>query len=401
MGVSSISSLLAERNFKNLWLGQLVSQLGDGVTSLTLLIVINKLTGSTVALATMAIAIALPQLVFGLISGVYVDRWDRQRIMILSDVVRGLAVLGFITVRTADDVWICYVVGFFQAAVGTLFGPAKSALLPALVKSEHLMVANGLSAMTQDVTMVVGASVAGVMIGMFDSPVPAFCFDAATFFTSAAFVTRIATTKIALPAAQRSASDVLRELSDGLRSLFSDRQLSAALVTYAATMLGTGAVNVLFVPYLMNVLHVRVQTLGAVSAVQVVGMLLGSGLVAVATRLKPNDTLNVGVMVGGVLIAGLGAAPTLWWVLLILFALCVCSTPLQAALDTLLQTRVSNDKRGRAASVMNTAATTTAVLSMAFAGVLGDAIGVRQVFFLAGAIIFTAGLLSKLTLKGA
>src|ERR1051326_2478420 len=94
----ALRALLAGRNFRNLWLGQLISQLGDGVTNLTVLIVINKLTGSTVAIATMAIAIAVPQLVFGLISGVYVDRWDRRRTMIVSDLVRGLAVLGFIAV---------------------------------------------------------------------------------------------------------------------------------------------------------------------------------------------------------------------------------------------------------------------------------------------------------------
>ena len=133
-----VRAVLAIPDFRRLWLGQAISQIGDGLTSLALLIMINRLSGSTTALATMMIVIAVPQLVFGLISGVFVDRWDRKKIMIVSDLLRGALVLGFVLVRRPEDFWIFYVLGFLQAAVGTLFDPAKSAAIPNIVAPEML-----------------------------------------------------------------------------------------------------------------------------------------------------------------------------------------------------------------------------------------------------------------------
>jgi MFS family permease len=81
--------VLKIRNFRLLWLGQVVSNFGDSLTALALIFLVNHLTGSTAAIAVMAIVLAVPQVVFGLIAGVYVDRMDRKRIMIGSDLLRG------------------------------------------------------------------------------------------------------------------------------------------------------------------------------------------------------------------------------------------------------------------------------------------------------------------------
>ena len=123
-----LTDLLRIRDFRFLWLGQVVSDFGDNLTYLSLLLLVNRLTGSTLALAGLAISIAVPSLVFGLISGVYVDRLDRRRVMIVSDALRGVLVLAFLFVRSADMIWFIYVVAFAVATVGTMFQPAKSAL---------------------------------------------------------------------------------------------------------------------------------------------------------------------------------------------------------------------------------------------------------------------------------
>ncbi|MCP5023941.1 MAG: MFS transporter [bacterium] len=98
-------TLLRIKDFRYLWLGQIVSNLGDSMTNLALLLLINHLTGSTAALATMAILLALPSLTFGLFAGVIVDRADRKRIMLLSDLLRSIFVLGFILVDGPERIW--------------------------------------------------------------------------------------------------------------------------------------------------------------------------------------------------------------------------------------------------------------------------------------------------------
>ena len=394
-----IKTVLAIPDFRRLWIGQTISQVGDGLTNLALLIVINKLTGSTAALATMMVVIALPQLFFGLISGVFVDRWNRKRIMVVSDLIRGVLVLGFILVRRPGDVWIFYLLGFLQAAVGTFFDPAKNAMIPTLVERDALLSANALSQTTRVITGVVGSALAGILVGVAGSAWPAFTLDGLSFFISALFVSWITAPQPAVLLAS-GIKQTIAQLAEGLHFLFSRRMLVGVMATFAVTMLGIGAVNVLVVPFLVNRLQVHTEALGFIDAAQVVGMVLGSGLVAVlAARLKAARIIVGGIVLVGLFVALFGASTAIWMALVSLFFVGLSLTPVQAAASTLLQTYIPNDKRGRAGAAMNTVITLASVVSMGLSGVLGDALGVRQVFYLAGMITIFAGLLAAVLMR--
>ena len=116
---ANFATALRHRHFRNLWLGQIVANIGNYFYFLALLISVNELTGSTLAMSLMTISFALPQLVFGMAAGVYVDRWDRRRVMILSDVLRGALVLLCLFVHDPQQVWIYYVVGGFVCTGAT------------------------------------------------------------------------------------------------------------------------------------------------------------------------------------------------------------------------------------------------------------------------------------------
>src|SRR4029078_8457360 len=108
------------------------------------------------------IVLALPQVTIGLVAGVYVDRWDRRKLMIASDVLRAALVLGFVLVSSLDTLWLLYVLAFAQAAIGTFFTPARTALIPSVVEKPGLMAANSLSQATRLVAGVLGTGAAGV-----------------------------------------------------------------------------------------------------------------------------------------------------------------------------------------------------------------------------------------------
>lgn len=392
----SMQAVLANHNFRQLWIGQTISQVGDGITNLAILIVINKLTGSTTALAVMMIVMAVPQLVFGLISGVFVDRWDRKRIMIISDLLRGLLVLGFILVRRPEEVWVFYVLGFLQAVVGTFFSPAKSAMIPTIVERDTLLAANALSQTTQVITGVVGSALAGLLVGLSGSAWPAFTLDALSFFLSAFFIARVAAPH--QPGqVEGGVGETFAQLVEGLNFMLRRRVLSGVMVTFAVTMLGLGAVNVLIVPFLINDLRVPTEAMGFIEAAQVIGMVLGSALVAaLAARLKTSQIIVGGVMLVGLFVGLFGASPVIAACLVALFFVGLFVTPVQAAAATLMQELVPNEIRGRASSAMNTIVTLASLISMGSAGLLGDWLGVRQVFYLAGGITIFAGLLAAL-----
>jgi MFS family permease len=392
--------VLANPEFRKLWIGQTISQIGDGLTTLAMMIVINQLTGSTAALAGIAIALALPQLLFGMLAGVFVDRWDRKKLMIISDILRGVLIIALIFVRDASGVWIFYVVGFLQAAVGTFFFPAKGALIPLIMDKELLLAANGLSQTTQVITGVIGSALAGFIVGAAGSGWPAFSLDSISFFVSALFIARMIVPRVAAVPSEGGAKAVFSQLGEGVRFVFSRKMLVGVMVTFAITMLGIGAINVLFIPLLVKDLKVPTALLGFVDAAQVIGMVLGGGLVStLASRLKTNWIIVGGVVGLGLCVGAISIMHSIWLVYVALFFLGLCLTPVQATASTLMQKYVPNEKRGRAGSAINTAISVASVTSMALAGVLGDALGVRNVFVLSGLVVIVAGLLGAFLMQ--
>ena len=191
--MSQLRELLQIRDFRYLWTAQVASDFGDNLTALSLLIMIQRLTGSTVAIAGLMIAITLPALVFGVVAGVYVDRIDRRRTMIVSDVVRGLVVLSFIFIDSPDMVPLIYAIAFVQASIGTLFGPARSALTPRIVGEEKLLAANSVTQTSRIVFNLLGTTAAGILASVSSGFAPAFIVDSLTFLVSALLISRIVT----------------------------------------------------------------------------------------------------------------------------------------------------------------------------------------------------------------
>lgn len=393
-------ALLGIRDFRLLWSGQVVSSFGDALTNLALLLTAQRLTGSTSAVAATAIAIAVPQLTFGLIAGVYVDRWDRKQVMVVSDIIRAVLVLGFLLVSSADLMWLLYGVAFVQASIGTFFNPARTALMPSVVPADGLLGANSLSEMSRIVAGVAGTAAAGVIAGLAGSMAPVFWLDSATFLVSAYAVARIATD--AAPEPSDGSPAVVAELREGLNLVRRSRLLTGVLAGGAVVMLGLGAVNVLLVPFVIDELAISETWFGALELAQVSSMVAAGALLAVvAARVKPTRLVSLGMIGAGVVVAAMSAVGNVWHLMGLLFAVGWVITPLQASVQTIIQRTVPGSKLGRVGALLSTVMTATNVISMAAAGVIAGAIGVRSVFALAGLIAITAGLATVAVFRGA
>ncbi|HEV7797132.1 MAG TPA: MFS transporter, partial [Pyrinomonadaceae bacterium] len=125
-----IELLRGNRSFRQVWLGQVVSQMGDWFDTIALYTIILNLTGSGRAIGLLMVARFVPSFVFGSLSGVVADRFSRRSIMIVSDLLRAVVVLGFLFVRRADQLWIIYFLTVLQLGLSTFFEPAKTAAIP-------------------------------------------------------------------------------------------------------------------------------------------------------------------------------------------------------------------------------------------------------------------------------
>ncbi|WP_309569800.1 MFS transporter [Deinococcus sp.] len=389
-------ALLTIPDFRRLWSAQLISDFGNALTSLALIIIVNALTHSTAAVAGLALAVAVPQVIFGLISGVYVDRLDRRRIMIVSDLLRGVLVLGFIPAALGGHVWALYVLGFAQAAVGTMFTPARSALMPTLIPESGLLAANSLMQTARMVATTLGAAAVGVAVGGLNLTWPVFLVDAVTFFASMLLVMGITPPRPEADAeADEAGPGFLAELGEGLRVIGRSRALSGILIAIGVAELGFGATQVLYAPYLEQELHVSVGWLGGVELAMTLAMVLSGSVVALlAPRLKAQVLAPAAMIVAGLTLGVVSRLTSIWQLLPNEVLLGLAMAPVQASLMTIFQKATAPQARGRVGSVLGTVSGVSTVVSIAAAGFLGDRIGLRPAFLLMGTMTVGAGLLS-------
>ena len=400
-----VRDVLRIPDYRRLFAGQVVSDIGDGITLFLVLLVINDLTGgSTIAIALMAIAEAVPAFTVGLVAGVYVDRWDRRRVMLASDLLRAAIVLSFAFVQTVELLPLFYLLGFVQASIATFFRPARGALLPHIVPAEGLASANSLAQASQVIGSVIGTGIAGLIFANFGNGLAGFAIDSVTFLISFALIAGIspeAGRVTAERAAAAAGESVRGGVVAGLRIVRGSRLLTGVVLATGITMLGLGAVNVLFVPLLVNDLDVDPAWMAAIEFAQTAAMILAAFTVAfLARRLSPTTIISLGLGVIGVcigLVAGVGAV---WQVILILFAVGLALTPLQAMVQTVVQTAAGDATRGRVVSVLQASISTASVASMAIGGVLGTVIGIRAVYIVAGGVVLGAAGLSVLMFRG-
>lgn len=394
--------LFSIRDYRLLWTGQAVSNFGDALTNLALLLTAQRLTGSTGAVATTAIAIALPTLLFGLIAGAYVDRWNRKRVMIVSDLFRTAFVLLFLLVTSVDLMWLLYTVAFIQAGLGTFFTPAKSAFIPRIVGSKNLLTANSVSQMTQITFGLAGTALAGLIAAMADTLALAYMIDAGSFLVSLAALSLISTNADPEPPDSTQSPRILDDVRIGLSTVWESPVLRGVLVGAAVVMFGLGAVNVLLVPFIVEDLAVPETWFAAIEASQVISMVAAGALVAaLAKRLRPTTLITAGLSLIGLLTATMSAARAPWHLMVILFLIGWAITPLQASVSTLVQTEIPDGLLGRTGAALTTVTTAASVASMALAGVLASTFGVRGVFVLAGAVGVLAAVLTFIEFRRA
>jgi DHA3 family macrolide efflux protein-like MFS transporter len=436
VGATTYGRILRNRSFVALWLGQTISFIGDYFYWLAVPIMVEKLTGSALQVGLSVIASALPMLLLGPVAGVFVDRWDRRRTMIVADIVRGLLVLACLLVRTTEQVWIYYVVAFLMSCVSRFFFPAQNAILPIIVPGKaDLLAANGLMQIVQTAGFLIGPALAGFSIGLWGGQV-AFVVESVTFFVSAAAILAMAVPRTtvgrqAIETAGRYAeiAAVWEEMRQGIVYLFGNRTMVGVLLCLAVVQLGVGAINVTWVPFMQRTFGLGPEGLGAVDTAQGVGMALGGVMLGfVAGRLGKKNLAGWSIVFIGGMIALMGMAPPFslanlipalqgnvpvaeaslgqrlvyvpLTLLLYSMLLGVALVPAQSALMTMMQFAVPDLKRGRVGSALNALTTAAGLTSMAASAALAEVVALRAIYVASGIIVSMAGLVGLVVLPG-
>ena len=346
--------LRRNRNFRLLYIGQTISQLGDWFNAVAVFALLLDLTGSATAVAWMMIVQFLPVAVFGPLAGVVVDRVDRRRLMIATDVARGCLILVLLLIQRREQVWIAYVVMAFTVGAQAFFEPARTATIPNVTAADELLTANALSSATWSAMLAIGASIGGVVTAIAGRNV-AFVVNALSFFASAFFIgrTRYNSTPatVARPAGLLALTGIT-DLIEGVRYVRQRSHVAALMFVKAGWGLAGGVL------LLLTIFGQRVFPLGEGSAAGI-GVLygargVGAGLGPITLRwILGQDRARLRRAIGpaffmvGVFYVALAAAPTLS-----IAALCVLLAHFGGSIlwvfsTVLLQLEVPDRFRGR------------------------------------------------------
>lgn len=397
----SSQSVLRNRNFRNLFLGQAISQLGDSFYNLIFLFMVMHLTKNPVLTGLVAACEWLPFLALGPYAGVLADRIDRKRILLLSDLFSTLilVVFGIVTwIAGSPPLWMLFVTPACLASVRVFFMPAKGAAIPRLVGPSELASANGISMTAQSLIPLMSLPLsATVLAALFQlSPLvfllSAIGLNAASFLLSAWFVALLPP----IEPEEREPQHPIRDIQEGFRYIRSRHVLVVLVVV-------TFFLNLFISPFYVIYLATnnlwfdgKPQTIAWFEFSFFIGMALGSIACGRARILRPGVANSVALAIVGLTVAFMAFSPDFWlfclWNVAAGLALPFASIPM----TTYMQATTEDYMRGRVNSALSMVSAGVHPIGMAMSGVMIKQIGLVASYLVMGigmAVVALAALL--------
>lgn len=409
---------LRQRNFALLWLGGLISQTGDWLLQIGLPVYVYLLTGSVLATSVTLIVAFVPNLLLGSVAGVFVDRWDRRRVMLVANLLLAAGLLPMFLIQDKNTLWILYPVLFCEAMVDQFVQPAQNALLPQLVNEEQLVTANSLNSVSSSVSRLAGAALGGILLATLGLHVTvlldlfSFLFATAMFWliklpawtASKAHTSAGASVSPAAISLLEAWQKLGSEWLDGIQLILRRPPLVVLFVIRMVTSFGEGVFGTMLIVFVKQVLDAGAVVYGSLLSVQAIGSLLGGLLIAqFGNRLAPTRLIGIGLALFGLIdlfIIDLPLAIHSVWLVGLLFILVgVPGVASLVGMQTVFQSIVEDRFRGRIFGALLAAGSFMTLLGMILSGVLGARLGPVLLLNLQGSSYFLSGVLALLTLS--
>jgi MFS family permease len=388
----SYQQVVQTRSYFPLWLGQLISNFGDTLHYIALVVLVFRLSGQGLAVGGVVAAEVLPLLILGPFAGVIVDRFNRKHVLIASDVCRALLALSLVW---PQGVWHAYVVAAGMAAAGSFSNPAFQAIIPMVTTERQRLAANSVAWSTGRLVQIVASAVAGGLIAVIGTG-PAFLANAISFAVSALFVSRLRLTALpreaAVTAVARRWAEYAADVGEAFQHVAASRFLTRLFLVQALASLATGGTSAMLVVLAERHLGLPPSgfawLIGAIGVGALLGPLIPNMLQA---ELGGGRWLYVPYVLrgaGDILLAAITPIPM---ALVLLFIYGLNTSTGVVVFNSTLQTRVPDRLRGRVFALFDMTWGVCRLVSLVLGGVIVDVAGVQQLYWAGGAILTLAG----------
>ncbi|MFH1664684.1 MAG: MFS transporter [Candidatus Omnitrophota bacterium] len=408
--------VLFRKNFFSLWCGQIISEFGDRLNQMALIsLVYSKSPGSVMAMAKLLFFIVIPVFVIGPVAGVYVDRWDRKKVMIIADVLRGVLVLCIPFFVIFNMTLPIYIVVFLMFSATRFFLPSKLALIPAIVSEEKLMVANSLSNVTRMIATILGFALAGFIV-KWVGHMWGFYLDSISYFVSAALILLITPRKdlkdvksdIRLTRELIGHSirrNVWSDIGEGFRHMMGKDKMKVVTSTLILLMAGAGSIFCVIIVFVQ-------ETFGSITeALGILGVFLGVGLFAgtmiygrFGQNLSKIRTMFTCFALSGVAIGMFAVyaqrSPVFFSAGLMIMLAGASAAPILTCTNTLIHVLVPDDVRGRIFSSMEAVMHTAFLIFMFLTAYLSRYLSNFTILLASGIVFSTVGVIGQVVTRG-
>lgn len=396
---------LRNRDFGLLWFGGLVSYTGNWATIGALPFFVFDQTGSAFASGAVLTAMFLP-LLFASVAGVFVDRWDRRRTLAISNLTSAFVALPMLLASSGGYLWIVYASVFAVSSVGLFVFSAENALLPRLVGRDHLMAANSLNSLNDNLARIAGPAIGGALVS-YAGLTGVVVFDAVSFVIAAVLISLIRANaapeedpeEAGAAEAEPPLLAVRREWLEGLRLVTGTRVILVLFIVVATAMLADSILSALLAPFVGEVLESGASVFGLILTLRGAGGILGGAVAGYASRwMRPEPMLAWSLVLIGLIMLVYVNLPLVPLVLTLAAVMGVVAVCWLASQQTLLQTNVEDRYLGRAFGAFATTNALTLLVGTLLAGASADLVGIVPLLNSSALLYASAGVLALLLL---
>lgn len=370
--------------FARMWLAQLVSTIGDSFTMIAAGIYVYRLTGSSLQVGLMLMATSVPTLLIGMIAGVFVDRYDRKRIMIAADLSRAVLV-SLIPFLVAQNIAWLYIIVMLVSAIGTFFHPAYDSVVPEVASDEELAAANSMIAISSFGSTAIGFAASGLLAAI--SLELAFYIDGVSYLFSALLLMGLSVAPLKVED-KTSVRVVLDNLRGGVRYVFASPLLRSLLGVGLIYAFFVGLGNTLLLPFALEELHATEFEYGLQEGLTSVGFVIGSlALARYFDRWREGVWMILSLLGMAVTYLLYAMADSVWVAIVIITISGFTNAPYGIARRTVMQRNTEREIRGRVGGAFMTINHVMMLLGMAAAG-LADLYGARTMMLATAVVNF-------------
>lgn len=389
---------LTHRSFALIWSGQTISRLGDSLYRIALSWWVLEKTGSAAIMGTVLIFSFAPMVIFSLIGGVAVDRFPRVRVMLLSDILRGVsvAVVSVLAFSKMLEVWHIFVASVIFGLVDAFFQPAYTAIVPQITPRELLPSANSLTSLSWQIANIAGPALGAGLVALGGTPL-GFALDSLSFFISAGCLLPLLKLPLQSPPGMADLH-LLADLKVGLKVVIGSPWLWITIALAALSNVTLSGPMAVSTPFLIkDTLGRDVKALGLVYSFSSIGSVMAAVWLGRYTRLRRRGpVLYIAWVIASLGIAAFGLKIPYEAILAIAVINGACLSAVGLIWTHTLQEMVPGDLLGRVSSIDNLGSFALLPVGFGVAGLLTDQLGPPLVFIGGGLISATLGLLGLL-----